>query len=208
MKPNKIQYLLFDLGNVLIDIDQEGAYARLKELFRKDADLIAIDQTFLAYECGRISTDIFINSLLRQCDRKIQAIDVVEAWNSMLIGIPECRLDMLERLRSDYSVYVLSNTNALHLEWIHRYVTRVYKVDQFEEKYFDQVYYSHLIGDRKPNASVFKFIIDDSFLTPALTLYMDDVKENIDMALQLEFNTHLVKPGEEITEYLKLGGYY
>lgn len=208
MKSNKIQYLLFDLGNVLIDIDLEGANARLKQLFRKDADPVSIDQAFLAYECGRISTDIFINSLLRQCDRKVQAMDVMEAWNSMLIGIPEDRLEMLDRLRPDYSVYVLSNINALHLEWIHRYVSRVYGVDQFEKKYFDQVYYSHLIGDRKPNASVFKFIIDDSFLTPALTLYMDDAEENIDMALQLEFNTHLVKPGEEITEYLKSGGYY
>jgi putative hydrolase of the HAD superfamily len=74
--------------------------------------------------------------------------------------------------------------------------------------YFDQAYYSHLIGDRKPLASIYKFIIDDSMMTPGLTLYMDDLKENIDVADKLGFLTYHVREGEEIAEYLKVEGYY
>lgn len=205
---NKIRNLLFDLGNVIVDIDIDGAYERLGKIFPDKAREDVVRKVFLDYECGRISTDIFINNLLRQSIPKIQAVDIIEAWNSMLIGIPEYRLVMLEKLRAKYNVYLLSNTNALHLEWVHRYLRRVHQVDRFEETYFDQAYYSHLVGDRKPNASIFKFVVEDTFMTPALTLYMDDLQENLDVARKLGFETYLVKPGEEIAEFLKVEGYY
>jgi glucose-1-phosphatase len=205
---NKVRNLLFDLGNVIVDIDIEGAYSRLGNLFRKDARKEVIEKALLDYECGRISTDIFINAILSQSEHKYQALDVIEAWNSMLIGIPDYRLDMLDQLRSNYNVYLLSNTNALHLEWVHRYLRRVHQVESFEQKYFDHAYYSHLVGDRKPNASLFKFISEDAYMTPALTLFMDDMQANIDTADKLGFQTYLVKPGEEIAEYLKMGRYY
>ena len=205
---NNIRSLLFDLGNVLVDIDIDGAHERLNKLFRKDAQREVIERAFIEYECGRISTDIFINTLLSQSERKVQALDIIEAWNSMIIGMPEYRVEMLRQLKRKHSVYLLSNTNALHLEWIHRYVRKVHKIEAFEKELFDHAFYSHLVGDRKPNVSLFKFITEDSFLTPARTLYMDDLQENLDVAEKLGFNTHLVKPGEEIAEYLKKQGYY
>lgn len=205
---NNIRSLLFDLGNVLVDIDIDGAHERLNQLFKKDAQRPLIEGAFIEYECGRISTDIFINTLLSQSERKVQALDIIEAWNSMIVGIPDYRLEMLRLLKRKYSVYVLSNTNALHLEWIHRYVRKEHHVQDFEKELLDHAFYSHLVGDRKPNASLFKFITEDSFMTPALTLYMDDVQENLDVAGKLGFNTHLVKPGDEIAEYLKKQGYF
>ena len=45
-------------------------------------------------------------------------------------------------------------------------------------------------------------------MTPALTLFMDDLQENLDVAKKLGFGTYLVKPGEEIAEYLKVEGFY
>lgn len=205
---NNIRNLLFDLGNVIVDIDIDGAMSRLRGLFHVEAKHEQVEKALLDYECGRISTDIFINTMLSQSERRYQAIDVIEAWNSMLVGIPSYRLEMLERLRTNYNVYLLSNTNALHLEWIHRYTRKVHHVESFEKQYFDHAFYSHLVGDRKPNASLFKFIIEDAYMTPALTLYMDDVQENLDVAGKLGFETYLVKPGEEIAEYLKEKGFF
>jgi len=205
---NRIRNLLFDLGNVIVDIDVDGAHDRLGKLFRSDVKGEITDKAFLDYESGKISTDIFINTLLSQCDHRVQAIDIIEAWNSMLTGVPPHRLEMLTRLKTNYSVYILSNTNAMHLEWINRYVKKAHHAAHFDNRYFDHAYYSHEVGDRKPNASIFKFIIEDAFMTPALTLYMDDMQENLDVAQKLGFQTYLVKPGEEIAEYLKLEGFY
>lgn len=208
MKTPKARNLLFDLGNVIVDLDVDGAFQKLEKLFRKDANRAVIDKTMIDYECGRISTESFVRELLHQSKSQVEGPEIIEAWNSMLVGIPVYRLEMLRMLRNDFNVYLLSNTNALHLEWVRRYVKKTHQVDDFEKEHFHQAYYSHLVGDRKPLPSIFKHIIDDSFMTPALTLYMDDIKENLDVAKKLGFKTYLVKPGEEIAEYLKLEGYY
>lgn len=198
-----VRNLMFDLGNVIVDIDIEGAYARLKALFRNDADEATIHKALLDYECGKISTELFINRLLSQCDHTVQAIDIIDAWNSMLIDVPAHRLDMLRQLRESYNVALLSNTNALHIEWVHRFVKSRYNVQDFEGTYFDQPFYSHIVGDRKPNASLFHYLVNEAMMIPELTLYMDDVQENLDVAGEFGFQTHLVVPGEEVGEYLR-----
>ncbi|MDQ3015611.1 MAG: HAD family phosphatase [Bacteroidota bacterium] len=208
MASTSIRNLLFDLGNVIMDIDIDGAIDRLLLLGKGDQPSLSIDKILLEYETGRISTDVFVNSILRESKPHVQAIDVIEAWNSMLIGIPEYRLDMLRKLRQKFNVYLLSNTNALHLEWIHKYLKRVHDVDSFEKEFFDETYYSHLVGDRKPMPSIFKHIMDDAMMNPSLTLFMDDVQENLAVAKKLGFKTHLVKPETDIAEYLKVEGYY
>ena len=203
-----IRNLVFDLGNVIVDIDLDGAHARLRSLYRSGADEELIAKAFVDYECGRLSTDLFINTLLNQCDRKYQALDIIEAWNSMLIGIPKHRLDMLKQLKRNYNVYALSNTNALHLEWMRRYVRKAYDVENFDTYYFDIAYFSHLVGDLKPNPSIFKFIRDDAGMMPQVTLFMDDIQKNVEAAANLGFQTHLVIPGDEIGEHLKNQGFF
>lgn len=208
MSATKYRNLLFDLGNVIIDLDVNGAFEKLEKLFLPETNKTIVEKAILDYECGRISTDIFINTLLSQSHRKVQAIDIIDAWNSMLVSIPDFRLEMLRTLRKKYNVYLLSNTNALHLEWVHKYLIKYHNIRDFEKLHFHEAYYSHIVGDRKPLPSIFKFIIDDALLTPALTLYMDDIQENLDTAEKLGFKTYLVKPGEEISVYLKSEGFY
>ena len=208
MKSDQYRNLLFDFGNVIIDIDVPGTIERLMSLAQKDTAEKVFDEALLKYETGKINTDIFINTLLSQCGPKVQALDIIEAWNSMLIGIPEYRLEMLTMLRPKYNLFLLSNTNELHIEWITRYLKRVHDVRDFETRFFDKVYYSHLVKDRKPNASIYQHVITDASLTPSLTLFMDDMKANLDTADQLGFGTHLVKEKEDIAEFLKIEGFY
>lgn len=193
---------------MIIDLDIDKTFKEVKNLLRSDADKNVIDRILIEYECGRVSTDIFINTLLSQSNRSVQALDIIEAWNAMLIGIPGHRLEMLKMLKDNFKVYLLSNTNELHLEWVHRYLSKAHHVDNFENRFFEHAYYSHLVGDRKPLPSIFKHIIADAFLTPSQTLYMDDVKENIDVAEKLGFKTYLVNNDVDIADYLKEEGYY
>ncbi len=195
--------LVFDFGNVLLDIDIPGAMDRLMGLLRKDADRTRIDQVLLQYERGKVSNEIFINTVISQSGRHVQALDVIEAWNSMLIGIPASRLEMLLKLRKKYKVYLLSNTNALHIEWVRRYMARTYGHRDFEAVYFDHAYYSHEIGERKPDASIFQYLIRDTGLVPGESLFLDDHLPNIEAALALGFGTHLKREEEEITDVLR-----
>lgn len=208
MVSKQIRNLLFDFGNVIIDIDVEGAIERLTQLGRPDGDRSAVQRILIEYECGRVSTDIFINTILREARPDVQAIDVIDAWNSMLLGIPGYRLVMLQQIRTQYGLYMLSNTNELHLEWVYRHLKSRHGVKEFEKEFFDGVYYSHIVGDRKPLPSIFKHVIEDAYLTPEMTLFLDDVAENIQTAQQLGFHTYQVRPDQDIAEYLKIEGYY
>ncbi|HUR32050.1 MAG TPA: HAD family hydrolase [Saprospiraceae bacterium] len=208
MPKQKAKTLLFDLGNVIIDLDINKAFESLQQLCKRDANQSKIDNVIQKYECGQVSTEIFINTLLSQSYSDVQALDIIEAWNSMLLGIPDKRLRMLRELKQIYNVYLLSNTNWLHLEWVHRYMKTAHGVDDFENEFFHKAYYSHVVGDRKPKPSLFQYVIKDAALYPEETLYMDDVQENINTAINLRFQTYLVKPGEEIGDYLKKEDYY
>ena len=200
--------LLFDLGNVLIDIDVPRTRDNLIRLLRDPDNFDPVQEAILKYECGLIRTDLFVNQILSQARRDVQAIDVIEAWNSMLIGMPPHRLDMLLQLRERHKVYLLSNTNELHITWVHRYLAREHGVERFEETYFDKAFYSHELKDRKPNPSIFQAVAREAGFDPADTLFMDDMPENLVPAEALGFRTHLVQEGEEIGQFLLEEGYW
>ncbi len=201
----KYKNLLFDFGKVIIDIDDKGAIERVKVLLKNES---AFEEALPKYETGKIGTDTFINKLLSQAKPKVQALDVIQAWNSMLIGIPASRLKMLEELKPKYKLYLLSNTNELHIEWIHRHLKKDHGVEHFEKEYWNGVYYSYLVGERKPNPGIFQYFIKHTGINPEQTLFMDDTEEHLYAASQLGFDTHLVRAKEEIGKFLKKEGFF
>jgi len=207
----QITTILFDLGNVIMDIDIPGATQRLEAFVDKSqASNSRKEMTVLvhAYETGKIQTEQFTGGLMKLVKPGITVSDIIEAWNSMLIGIPRYRLALLETLKERYSVYLLSNTNSLHLAWVRDHLVHAHGISDLDRRYLHGAYYSHLIGYRKPEPESYQYVIDDSFLTPARTLFIDDLPVNIKAAKQLGFQTHLSPSQEEIAEYLKLKGFY
>lgn len=190
---SEVKNILFDLGNVIIDIDIPLAIENLAYLMKKPDNFDPVLKAILAYETGAIATELFINRIIRDARPSVQAIDVIEAWNSMLIGIPPHRLVMLDELKPHYSLFVLSNTNPLHLEWIHTHLKEIHQIDDFEGKYFQKVFYSHLVKDRKPNASIYETVLKEANLKATETLFLDDMEDNIESASALGFKTHLVE---------------
>lgn len=207
-----VRNFLFDFGNVIIDLDIDGATERIRALMDPDQNGPDVEQSILTaiekFETGAISREVFLNALLRHARPGTQALDVIRAWNSMLVGIPVYRLGMLEKLKSTYGVYLLSNTNELHLEWVYRHLDRELNIDHFDGRFFDATYYSHLIGHRKPDRSCYTYVIRESMITPEKTLFIDDNPENIEAAAQLGFRTHLSPAGEEIAEVLRRKKYF
>ena len=98
----------------------------------------------------------------------------------MLLTIKPERLEMLLELRKKYKVFLLSNTNETHLAFVDGYLRTVYGFDiqHFSTVYFDKAYYSHEIGLRKPNTSIFQFVLDDAGLKAEECLFIDDIAVN------------------------------
>ena len=179
---SKIRNIVFDFGDVFINLDKEGAMSNALRLFQLDhfeTDMLA---TNVDYEMGQITTEAFIDFYLKKF-KNLNEIQIIEAWNFILRDFPIYRLDFLKQLKSqnDYRLVLLSNTNELHIEAVK---SEVPFYDEFQSC-FDAFYLSHEIKKRKPNKDIFEFVLDENNLSPEESLFIDDTEENTISASQL-----------------------
>ena len=202
-----VNTILFDYGNVLFDIDIPGATARMEALMHPDLQPAKVQSDMMElvkkFETGTIGTASFITGMRSMADVGVSDQDVVEAWNSMLIGMPRFRLAMLEALREKYDLYLLSNINSLHLDWVNDHLRTVHGITNFESQYLHDAFYSHLIGLRKPDPKAFQYVIDHTGLIPENTLFIDDTKENLHIATSMGFYTHHSPKEAEVVDFLR-----
>ncbi len=204
----KIKNIIFDLGNVIMDLDIPRTWQSFKHLlgedFEKNLSKISPDKDiFIAYEIGRMTEEEFFATLRKATDAPVSVRSLKEAWNAMLLHIPKARLEMLAALKKNYNVYLLSNTNHTHLEFVHGYLKTMYDINDFETRFFHKPYYSHLINLRKPNSDIYEFILKDAGLNPEETLFFDDMPANIEAAKKLNMHAVLHPEGDDITTHVK-----
>jgi putative hydrolase of the HAD superfamily len=200
-----IKNIIFDLGNVLIDLEIDRTWQSLKHLLGDIPAISADDDLFIQYEIGKISEASFFNQLREMADTPLSIRQLQEAWNAMLLGIKPLRFPMLSRLKEKYNLYVLSNTNETHLNYVDGYLKVIYKMDiqMFENQYFIKPYYSHIINLRKPNTDIYEYVLQDAGLKAGETLFIDDNTHNIEGAKKVGLRTMLHPIGVEIAEVLR-----
>ncbi|MDG1841981.1 MAG: HAD-IA family hydrolase [Crocinitomicaceae bacterium] len=204
MKLAHIDAIIFDLGGVLIDVDYNRtilAFEKLgisnaKELYSQKAQT----ELFNQIECGQITPHFFLNELLKFCPKKTPINEVKEAWNAIIGPYNKRIITLLKELKKKHKLFVLSNTNAIHIEKANLAWSRI--SDKSIDSFFDKVYLSHKIGDRKPNASVFINICKEQGLDKNKTLFIDDSIQHIKTANKLGLKTHHLKSMEEIYSFL------
>ena len=203
---SKIKNLIFDLGNVIIDLDMERTFAQLRHYLGADYEAslknLFDKDIFIEYEIGNMSETEFLHSLRAVANVPVGIGQLREAWNAMLLEIPFKRLEMLERLKSKYQVFLLSNTNESHLYYVHGYLKTIYGIENFEERFFHRPYYSHLLGLRKPNSDIYEFVLKDAQLKADETMFFDDLSWNVKAAQSVGIQAVLHPTGTEIVDVL------
>ncbi len=178
-----IKNIIFDLGNVLLDLDLGATGRRLSELsggsFDAARTTLQASGIFETYEVGGISSEEFVDAISQAFSPALPHESVVEAWNAILLGFPAERFEMLLRLRERYSVFLLSNINDLHARWIDDYMAREHGLTDWHLPHFDTAYYSHFIRLRKPNRDIYEYVLADADLRPEETIFFDDLEPNI-----------------------------
>lgn len=177
-----IKNLIFDFGDVFLDLDKPGAMQNALNLFEIDALSDEMTAINCLYEQGLISTDEFVDFYFNYFP-KISREDVVDVWNYVLKEFPKHKLEFLQKLskENNYKLILLSNTNELHIDWVKEHVS-------FYEEFkncFDKFYLSHEINLRKPDKEIYEFVLKENNLTAKESLFIDDTKENTDSAKQL-----------------------
>ncbi len=203
----KIKNVIFDLGNVIIDLDIPRTWQSFEHLlgadFQDNLKKINADRDiFIQYEIGRLTEQEFFDALRASTNMPVSIKQLKEAWNAMLLTVPKARLDMLTELKKKYNVYLLSNTNQTHIDFVHGYLKTVYNVTDFEGDFFHKPYYSHHINLRKPNADIYEFVLNDGKMNPKETIFFDDMPANIETAKQLGIQAVLHPVGAEIVDHV------
>lgn len=196
---NHIKHLLFDFGNVLLNLDEHRTWQGLEEILDPKLCEDINEQVFFPFECGLISEDSFFNRLQRRSLQVLQGDVYVKIWNAMLLDLPEHRIHFLEKLKSDYNIYLLSNTNITHLRSVQHKIKRTYPTLDFEAL-FNKMYFSHDIHLRKPDPKIFEFVLQDASLLPHECLFIDDKIENIEAAQSLGINSYHHNYNDDIAD--------
>lgn len=197
--------LIFDLGGVILDLSVDttlSSFARVSGLEPAVVRSLFVSSAgFIEYEKGLIDDDAF-RDFIRETYQVSVADDVIDAcWNAMLLGIPADKLELLQALKKRYRVFLLSNTNAIHLRYINDAILQPLAGVNSLDRYFHRAYYSHEMKMRKPDAEIFQHVLTENDLHPADTLFLDDNADNIRGAASLGIQTlHVVTPSM-VTNY-------
>lgn len=196
-----LKNIILDLGGVLLDIDYHKTKKAFEDLgfdgFDKMYSQYSADAVFAQLETGAISTPVFYDTMMYRSGGRIPQQAINTAWNAMLLNFREETLLFLESLARKYSLYLLSNTNAIHLAAFEEIFTAQTGKASLNN-YFTKAYYSHEVGLRKPNEDIFAFILEDAGIKASESLFIDDSYNNIETASRLGFETHLLLPGEKV----------
>jgi len=195
----KIKAVILDLGVVIINIDQEKT---LRAFERLGIDLEDINESmpiFKQYEKGEISDEDFIRTLKTALKGNATEEKIIKAWNAMILDIPAYRFRLIEKLREHYKVYLLSNTNSIHIKEIRDYINTYHQNEDWQNT-FDKMFLSYEIGLRKPEPGFYEHVLNEINLKADETIFIDDSRANIKGAEKLGINCIWTQKG--IDEWL------
>lgn len=190
-------------------------FQRLKQAFT-DLGIPNVDDVFAHsgqialfddFDKGRISSAEFRDGIRNLANKpSLTDSEVDQAWNALLIGVPPGKHELLERLNEKYRTFLLSNNNEIHYAYCMDHIEQTYGVKD-NSQFFEQTYYSHLMGMRKPDSEIFEKVLTENELVPHETLFIDDSPQHLataqNMGIQVELCTS-ERPLEQILMERKL----
>ena len=206
---DKIKNIIFDFGGVICDLDITRTEKKFREFGPvKPADTSSTDNSFLRFyilveqfERGAISSEEFREIIRNHYEVPPTDAAIDDAWNALLVDIPEQRLQLLEDISNQYRIFLLSNSNEIHY---HHYLQdfRIKSGFQDFDDLFEKSYFSFQIHLSKPGKEVFNFVLKESRLDPVETLFIDDTLKHIETARILGINGYplYIQNGEQIMD--------
>jgi len=195
----KCKAIIFDLGAVILNINYQNTIDEFNKLEVKNSinfysKKIQTD-LFNQIETGVISSNEFLKALQKET-KNANITQVEQAWNAMLLDLPQERIQLIKKLKNSHAIYLLSNTNAIH-------------IDAFKERLgntkwlafcelFDKMYLSHELGLRKPNVKIFEYVLKEQKLKAEEVLFIDDSPQHIASAKKLGIHCHHLLDDEDI----------
>lgn len=200
-----IKNIIFDLGGVLWNIDYHKAIDEFEKLGipKFDKDFFSQSQQhdlFDDLDTGKITGDAFVSEVKRIIGKDVNDKDILNAWNSMLLDFPHTRVQLLEKLSGKYRLFLLSNTNEIHIKVLAERKRQDPELQKLN-KLFKKQYLSFEVGLRKPHKEIYEYVLNDADLNPEETFFIDDSEQHLTNAKAVGIRTKWLNLNEgETTE--------
>lgn len=202
--------LVFDLGNVIIDIDYQLPIAEFQKLvpahsglnFGSIVSYSSQHKIFDLFEKGQITVPQFRSELRQFLKQGVLDSDIDLAWNSILLTYPKEKFDLLVDLKKHYQTFALSNINEIHVDAINAAARQKFGVGKFAD-FFHAAYYSNEIGYRKPESEIYELLLNKENLNPEETFFVDDKLENVEAAKALGIQAYHLPERDKLKDLLK-----
>jgi glucose-1-phosphatase len=199
-----IKNIIFDLGGVLLNLNYDHTRRGFEQLGLENFDAIYSQaqqqQLFDLYETGKAADNEFIHAMKTFLPAGTSDEKIVEAWNAMLLDLPVERLKLLQELKGRYRIFLLSNTNEIHIRAFEKIIHAQHGL-QGLEALFEQTYYSSRIGLRKPNVEIFEHVLSQNKLDKQETVFFDDSIQHIEGASGVGIKAIFVKKPKTILDF-------
>ncbi|TAL70588.1 MAG: HAD family phosphatase [Bacteroidetes bacterium] len=189
---NNIACFVLDFGGVLYNISHQSTYkaffslSKDKEKFNSYKMKEYLNDEFIfRFEKGLISPEEFRYLVKKKFTIDADDTKFDDAFNTTLLGIKSDAIRNVSYLKNKGKVYLLSNTNKIHFNHFKNECKELFDL-------FDGLFFSHLIGARKPEPEIFNYLSKNTGILPQVSLFIDDSAENVDAALNFGFQTYLV----------------
>jgi putative hydrolase of the HAD superfamily len=195
-----MKLVVFDLGHVIVEFNWTAVcegFARRARIPRENFDLVLNYLGSLGYERGKISTAAFLSELNRILKLDLDLAEFTQLWNTTFEEDKEVTA-LMGRLNKQLPLYLLSNTNENH----YQYIQQRFNI----EKYFKELILSYRVGHIKPEAEIYDEVFKRSGLKPTECLFIDDLLLNIEAAHDLGMKTILYKGVEDLKQRLNQFG--
>lgn len=204
----KIKNIIFDLGGVVLDIDENVVYKELEKM--------GIDRAKLAHSkefidiLSKFDTGIYTAPTFRKKTKALLGLEKMtdqkfdSLWNAMLLDIPRERIEAIEKVRKHYKIFLMSNSNVIHYDLYVRDLQLRFGYNEFDEL-FNKSYFSFAEHLEKPDPRFFELILDHEGLLPEETLFIDDTEKNIKAAKSLGIKTYHIRRDELVRNLFENG---
>jgi len=173
--------VLFDLGNVLIPYNHQRSLMAVATLCAADSALIRAlyEEVGVALGLGQLDAEDFYRTVIERTAAPTVAMADFAAAFCAGIGRDDAALAYAVELqeRSQVTVGVISNTNAMHVAWLDDHV--------LELSALDLVMMSNEVKLLKPDPEIFQLALELLGVAAVDALFIDDAAANVAAAQEI-----------------------
>jgi glucose-1-phosphatase len=171
---NKIDAVVFDLGNVLLRFDETIARDRFAARTGKTAGEIEAYFHSTPHTAhlvlGKITGQQFYRTVAKDLAFEGDYSEFAAIWSEIFTPI-EPMLELAASLASRLPRIILSNTNAIHMSYVREHFPVI--------QGFDDLILSHEVGLLKPDRAIYELTLRRSRLEAGRTVFIDDLEANV-----------------------------